>query len=302
MNYLRTGTVLLLAMAFAGCVQDVGSAHGSDAKSIRSLKARQFEVPDSVGIQMIRVDAGSFTMGSPKNEPGRKADEAQRKVKIAKPFYVAETEITQEQYIPVVIPDYKPIFVRAAGWGRSLPELHSGGPFHTASGSIPNSSRHPMEGVTWAKAVEFCEKMTDRERKAKRLPEGYVYRLPTEEEWEYACRAGTTGRFNVDGAASSFAVAAGQGATSAVTGDRKPNAWGVYDMHGNVYEWCLDSYGQTGMKVARGGCYITGKLEGREPDSARDEANLRSAARGTFSPDFPLPIVGFRVVLAPEKE
>jgi formylglycine-generating enzyme required for sulfatase activity len=302
MNYLRTGTVLLLAMVFAGCVQDNGSAHGPDARSIRSLKARQFEVPDSAGIEMIRVDAGNFTMGSPKDEPGRKADETQRKVTIAKPFYVAETEITQEQYIPVVIPDYEPIFVRAAGWGRSLPELHSGGPFHTASGSIPNSSRHPMEGVTWAKAVEFCEKTTERERKANRLPTGYVYRLPTEEEWEYACRAGTTGRFNVDGAASSFSVAAGQGVTSEVKGDRKPNAWGVYDMHGNVYEWCQDSDGQTGMKIARGGCYITGKLEGREPDSARDQANLRSAARGKFAPDFPLPIVGFRVVLAPEKE
>jgi formylglycine-generating enzyme required for sulfatase activity len=302
MKHSITGTASLLALAFAGCLLYAGSAHGSGARSIRSLKAGQFEVPDSVGIQMIRVDAGSFTMGSPKNEPGRKADEAQRKVKIAKPFYVAETEITQEQYIPVVIPEYEPMFLRAAGWGRSLPELHSGGPFHTASGSIPNSSRHPMEGVTWAKAVEFCEKMTERQRKAGRLPKGYVYRLPTEEEWEYACRAGTTGRFNVDGAAIRFAVAAGQGATSAVKGERKPNAWGLYDMHGNVYEWCLDSYGKTGMKIARGGCYITGKLEGREPDSARDEAHLRSAARGTFDPDFPLPIVGFRVVLAPEKE
>ncbi len=82
MKPLRTGTASLLALAFAGCVLYAGSAHGSGEKSIRSLKAKQFEVPDSVGIKMIRVDAGSFTMGSPKHEPGRKADEAQRKVKI----------------------------------------------------------------------------------------------------------------------------------------------------------------------------------------------------------------------------
>jgi formylglycine-generating enzyme required for sulfatase activity len=297
----RTGAVLLVVAAMAGCALPATDAQGADRKKIVSLKADRFEIPGSVGINMIRIEPGAFTMGSPEKEPGRRADETQRKVKIPKPFYMAETEITQAQYIPVVIPDYEPIFTRAASWwGLSLPEVHCGGPFHTAGHAISDSSRHPMEGVTWAKAVAFCEKTTERERKAGRLPRGYAYRLPTEAEWEYACRAGSTGRFNVDGELDSFAVASGRPRTSPVKVERKPNAWGLYDMHGNVYEWCLDTYGKTTRKVARGGCYITGKLEGRKPDPAKDRANLRSAARGKFDPDFPLPIVGFRIVLAPE--
>ena len=286
------------------------------AQEICTLKPSDFEIPDSVGITMIRIEPGTFSMGSPETEPGRAADEAQHTVTISRPFYIAETEITQDQYIPVTIPDYEPLFIRKAGWGTSLPELHSGGPFHTPGPGLEDSSRHPIEGVTWEKAVAFCEKLTERERKAGRLPAGYVYRLPTEAEWEYACRAGTAGAFNATIPLKQFAAAGGLNTTLPVKKGREPNAWGLYDMHGNVYEWCLDWYGDyesgaatdpTGpasgtKKVARGGCYLSGLVKDRAPDPARDQHCLRSAARGAFQPDFPLPIIGMRIVLAPETE
>jgi len=275
-----------------------------------SLKMAAFEVPNTLGIKMLPIDKGAFTMGSPDNEPGRSSDEKQHSVTISRPFFMSEAEITQEQYIPVAIPDYKPFF--AAGSG--LPEVHSGGPFHTNSAKILDSSKHPMSGVAWEKAVEFCSKITERERKAGRLPDGYVYRLPTEAEWEYACRAGTTGRFNTEGSIKDFSVGPYLDLTSPVKEGRKPNAWGLYDMHGNVYEWCLDWYGPYNdsqtvdpvgpakgeKRVARGGCYLSGKLDGRAPNPDMDARCLRSAYRGKFIPDFPLGIIGFRIVLGPD--
>jgi formylglycine-generating enzyme required for sulfatase activity len=278
------------------------------------LKAESFEIPDSAGIFMIRIEKGQFMMGSPESEAGRDAGETLHEVTISHPFYMAEAEITQEQYIPINIPDYKPLFIGKAAWGMSLPELHSKGPFHTPGPGIVDTSRHPMEGVTWEKAVEFCAKLTARERKAGRIPEGYVYRLPTEAEWEYACRAGSTGRFNTEGTMNSFAATAGLKTTRPVKEGRKPNAWGLYDMHGNVYEWCLDWYGlydsatatdpvgpaEGKKKVARGGCYLSGTGDSDTPDPAKEQRWLRSAARGRFLPDLPLPIVGFRVVLGPD--
>ncbi|MFC1600848.1 formylglycine-generating enzyme family protein [Candidatus Sumerlaeota bacterium] len=291
---------------------EVGPAAKAD---IVALKAKAFEVPDSVGIVMVKIPAGKFTMGSPKGETARADDEVQHKVAISKPFYMARTEITQDQYIPVVIPEYKPLYLDAAGWGWSLPEVHQGGPFITPSKYNPDTTKYAMEGVIWEKAVEFCAKTTERERKAGRLPAGYVYRLPTEAEWEYACRAGTKGAFNTEGHLKYFCVAEGGASNKRVGFERLPNAFGLYDMHGSVYEWCLDWYGPyangdqvdpvgpaTGeRRVARGGCFLSGKIPvGQEADAGRDQRYLRSASRGNFKPELPLGILGFRIVLAPE--
>ena len=282
---------------------------------IVSMKTEAFEMPDSVGIVMIKIPAGKFTMGSPKGETARGEDEIQREVTISKPFYMARTEITQDQYIPVILPDYKPLYLDASAWGWSLPEVHQGGPFLTPSKYHPDTDKYPMEGVIWEKAIEFCEKTNEREQAAGRLPEGYVYRLPTEAEWEYACRAESPGEFNTEVHLKYFCVATGGSKNFKVGFERLPNAFGLYDMHGSVYEWCLDWYAPYAKgkqvdpiatasgqrRVARGGCSLSGKIpNGEEADPNRDYRYLRSASRGNFKPDLPLGILGLRIVLAPE--
>ena len=112
-------------------------------------------------------------------------------------------------------------------------------------GSNPSrfkGSNLPVEQVSWNDAMVFCRKFTERERAAGRLPKGYVYTLPTEAQWEYARRAGTTGAYAGDlNAMGWHSGNAGKKTHSA--SQKQPNAWGLYDMHGNVWEWCSDWYG-----------------------------------------------------------
>lgn len=286
---------------------------------IKTLKPGSFEIPDSGGVRMMRIEAGSFTMGSPKEEVARGEDEVPHKVTISRPFYMAEAEITQDQYLPVMVPDYEPLFIRAAAFEHSLPEVHQGGPLITESKYLGPTEKNPMDGVTWEKAVAFCKLLTEKERKAGRLPEGYVYRLPTEAEWEYACRAGTEEAFNMQGSLGRFCWGPDVATlrwTAPVKAGRKPNAWGLYDMHGNVYEWCLDWYGlydakdvkdPTGpaagqQRVARGGSWASGRAQGENKSDAVRLRYMRSASRNRFPPQRPYSIVGFRPVLAPEVE
>jgi formylglycine-generating enzyme required for sulfatase activity len=167
-------------------------------------------------------------------------------------------------------------------------------------------TNRPVEYVSWLDATKYCAKLTERERTAGRLRPGYIYRLPTEAEWEYACRAGTTTRFSYgdDPGYSQLGNYAWYGSNSAstthVVGLKQPNAWGLYDMHGNVWEWCSDWYRiypggsvtnpkgpTTGLgRVFRGG----GWGEGGE--------RCRSAYRGYSAPGNGGDGIGFRAVLA----
>jgi formylglycine-generating enzyme required for sulfatase activity len=176
----------------------------------------------------------------------------------------------------------------------------------------------PVENVPWDQAMAFCAKLTDSERAAGRLPSGHVYRLPTEVEWEYACRAGTTTLFSFgfDRCAKwldyyptlqEYAwTAHNDYVQTRPVGTRKPNPWGLYDMHGNVWEWCLDWYGlypggsvicragtppaNTPGRCMRGGAWhITGY-------------GCRVADRHNWILTDPIPLYGsfgFRYVLAP---
>lgn len=316
-------------------------ATASQVAGLKALKAGQWIVPITA-MKMALVPAGEFVMGSPKDEKYRSDSEVQHKVTISKPFYMGMHEVTQRQFYYLTIPDYNfegwrfeggPIHVGAAfryrtplGWGKWLD---------------PSSELQlecPMECVSWVTAVKYCKRLTEFERQAGRLPEGYEYRLPTEAEWEYACRAGTTSCFNTDAALEGFLTLEGSGLDAfahtggypvRVGGGRTPNKFGLFDMHGNVSEWTLDTYapykpgdrvdpvnfeneaGQdvyVNEKVVRGGSYnrfIPGLRPGETIEDRKHEFHhfrtLRSAARNSIPFDFDFNMtVGFRIVLAPK--
>jgi formylglycine-generating enzyme required for sulfatase activity len=175
----------------------------------------------------------------------------------------------------------------------------------------PNAPLRPVERVSWNNAIAYCQALTATEQAAGRVPAGYQYRLPTEAEWEYCCRAGTTTEWNT-GTSLSTSQANFQGALAngtypngqtAVVGSYAPNVFGLHDMHGNVWEWCLDSFAAytpnsttdpfiTGgpYRVHRGGCW----------DIGFNASVCRSAIRSYDVPSNAANhVYGFRVVLAP---
>jgi formylglycine-generating enzyme required for sulfatase activity len=233
--------------------------------------------------ELVWIPAGTFLMGSPSNELDRSSNEGpQTQVTLTRGFWMAKTPVTQSQYLNTM--GVNPSFFK------------TGSPYQ------------PVESVSWTDATNYCAKLTQAERAAGRLPTNYVYRLPTEAEREYATRAGTTNRFSYgdDPSYASLASYAWYGDTSLmaspkIVGQKLPNPWGLYDLHGNVMEWCWDwstayAGGQatdpkgpgTGTKrVIRGGSVSS---------LAKD---CRSAFRIKDSPANASINVGFRVVLAP---
>jgi len=233
---------------------------------------------------MVFLPPNTFLLGSPTNEIGRAADEGpQTVVTITHGFWMGKFEVTQREYLTVI---------------GSNPS------------GFPGDLNRPVESVSWLDATNYCAKLTQQELMAGRISPGSHYRLPTEAEWEYAARAGTSTRFSYGddpaliGLANYAWYAFNSGNKTHPVGQKAPNAWGLYDMEGNVLEWCLDWYGPypgafetdpqgpasnaIGVKVIRGGAW----------DSF--ETDCRSAHRGTegvspFITDF---ILGFRVVLA----
>lgn len=177
-------------------------------------------MPNPIRAEMIWIPEGSFEMGSPEWEEGRLMDEGPvRRVAIEQSFWLSKFEVTQGEFEAVM--GHNPSFAEA-------------------------NPRLPVEGVSWVEAMSYCERLTERERAAGRLPPGFVYRLPTEAEWEYACRAGTTTAYSFGDDASELGdyawyVENSEEKTQPV-GKKKPNPWGLYDMHGNVMEWTLDGY------------------------------------------------------------
>ena len=250
----------------------------------------------------VRIPAGTFTMGSPTTEKERVDNETQHLVTLTKDFYMSKYEVTQREYLAVMgnNPSY---FTTNDFNGKAI---------------TPDLNR-PVEFVSWNDATNYCGKLTLSEKAAGRLPAGWVYRLPTEAEWEYACRAGTRTPFHYgndlrSGMANFYGTFEYVGGTGGVNnptgtylartmavGSYAPNAFGLYDMHGNVYEWCLDWFGaypvgsvndprgpSTGsVRVFRGGGW------------GYDAGNCRSAGRSIIDPGDWILLVGFRPVLAP---
>jgi formylglycine-generating enzyme required for sulfatase activity len=192
------------------------------------------EVTNSIGMKLVLIPAGKFQMGSPKEEKDRSDDEEQHEVEITRPFYMGVYPVTQQEYEKVMGKNPSG-FCRTGGGKDKVANL--------------DTSRFPVERVSWQDAREFCKKLSEL---AEEKHSGRIYRLPTEAEWEYACRAGTESPFyfgrslsseqaNFDGNYPYGSAAKGPclGRTTTV-GSYKPNAFGLYDMHGNVWQWCQD--------------------------------------------------------------
>jgi formylglycine-generating enzyme required for sulfatase activity len=267
---MRVANLLLCIMSIclSSCAQPVPLPFPSPAEAnakepaTAERKDLPMQITNSLGMKLSLIQAGRFTMGSPENELGRRPVEVQHEVTLTRSYYMGTTEVTQGQ------------------WKTMMGD----------NPSFVEGDDHPVETIPWAKAVEFCRKLSEKE--------GARYRLPTEAEWEYACRAGTTTPFHTGPTISTNEAnyngqrSYGDGAkgifrdeTTAVA-SFAPNAWGLHDMHGNVWEWCADWYAEypTGAvsdptgpaegktRVVRGGCWVTAP------------AVCRSASRGDTEP------------------
>ncbi|MDJ0837580.1 MAG: formylglycine-generating enzyme family protein [Acidobacteriota bacterium] len=229
-----------------------------------------------VRMQVVWLDPGRFMMGSPKSEKGRDDDENLHGVTISKRFAIGKYEVTQAQYGAVM---------------KKNPSFFKG-----------RSSDHPVENVSWEDAMAFCRALTRLDRDRGLLPEGYEYNLPTEAQWEYAARAGSTTRFCFGDDEADLNDYAWHGEKweegHRPIGGRKPNAWGLYDMHGNVWEWCRDWYSDEqrqlidplgpdrGLRrVVRGGSWSDPARICRSANRFRGESDRRGW------------VLGFRVVV-----
>ena len=234
----------------------------SDAKMQRNGEIQTYtEIINRVGIDMVRVPGGKFTMGSPSDEKDRNSDEGPQHEVTVSSFFMGKYEVTQLQWRAVAV----------------LPKVKIDLPLNP---SMFKGDNLPIEQVTWDEAIEFCERLS--------VATGKRYRLPTEAEWEYAGRAGTTGMYagNLDAMAW---YGDNSNDTTHPVGTKQANRFGLYDMHGNVWEWCQDLHwdysseaqtdptgpptGSVRFRVLRGGSFHYGAI------------NLRSASRGGSAPD-----------------
>jgi formylglycine-generating enzyme required for sulfatase activity len=256
------------------------------------------QIENSIGMKLVRIPAGKFTMGSPADEKGRRDDEKQHEVEIPQAFYLGIHEVTQGEFEKVM--GFNPSYFSANARGRegvAYEHWSKPGGGKDKVKDLGSTRDFPVENVSWGEAVEFCKNLSalPAEEKARRK-----YRLPSEAEWEYACRGGSSS-YQVfhfgDRLSSQQANFRGQkpygGAAQGTwlertcrVGSYQPNSFGLYDMHGNVWEWCADGYAKgDAARVRRGGCWIV----------SGDEC--RSATRRRRVPDDHRFNLGFRVVL-----
>jgi serine/threonine protein kinase len=212
----RIASAVLLAAIFAA----ITGWHYMQPPTVTVIPLPHLE--NSVGMRLVRVPAGQFLMGSPRNEEGRIEGEHQRQITINEPFYISTTEVTRKQFRIVM--------------GRN--------PIGDGAGDQEATDQLPATPVSWGEAVDFCRKLSYREP-------ARTYRLPTEIEWEYACRAGTTGAFSGTGRLADMGwFSDNSNQRLHAVAEKLPNPWGIYDMHGNGAEWCSDVFTEAGASLA----------------------------------------------------
>jgi len=293
------------------------------------LKSYVERIPGTdVQFEMIPIPGGTFTMGSPPNEAKRSDDEGPQHEVTLRPFWMGKTEVTWDEY---------DLFA----FGKEIPKAAGSGDKDQQSGSESADAvtrptppyadptfglgrhRQPVICITHHAAMEYCRWLSGQT--------GKVYRLPTEAEWEYACRAGSRTSYSFGGDSKmlgdyAWYVDNSDGKPHAV-GQKKPNAWGLYDMHGNVAEWCLDHYDKTfysSFKTSTPALFpVLLPTERKYPHVVRggswddDPPLLRSAARRSSEEDWSMldpqqpksiwwhtnaTFVGFRIVRAVEEQ
>ena len=247
----------------------------SVAKILQKEVEEKVDLGKGIKLDLVLIPVGKFMMGSPAFETGRRDNEMQHEVTLTKPFYMGKYEVTQEQW--------KAVMGTGFLW-------FGGNPSDTKGAKLP------VTNVSWEDCQEFIKKLN--------VKTNSVYRLPTEAEWEYACKAGTTTAYSVGDNLTKSDANIGYGIAGSIkaVGSYNPNAFGLYDMHGNVDEWCEDWFGDypagpvtdpkgaaTGeYRVQRGGCFLYG------------ESDARSSYRlNIFTPTTPYFYNGFRLARNP---
>jgi formylglycine-generating enzyme required for sulfatase activity len=240
-------------------------------KDSKLSAAARFEVPLKDSVIAVRwIPSGEYIMGSPLAEIGRFSDESQHLVRLSKGFLLSESECTQKDWVLLM----------------------------TNNPSYFKGDLRPVEQVNWDEAMLFCERLTKLHFHEGLLPDGFRWRLPTEAEWEYACRSGARQAYSNDIGVSGWSLE-NSGMQSHPVSIKIANKWGVQDMHGNVWEWCMDWYQEYPKqdvldpickkvslgRVLRGGGWFL------------EEKYCRSAARRYSAPNLSYSYVGFRPVL-----
>jgi formylglycine-generating enzyme required for sulfatase activity len=272
-----------------------GRAAGGEGHSVGT----PFTISNSIGMKLVLIPAGEFLMGSPGE--GHSGEQPQHPVRIGRSFYLGAYEVTQRQFLTEM--GYNPSWFSSDGGGASRLSGRS-------------TERHPIENVSWLEAVAFCNKLSENEGlKPFYLVDGETprvidwagpgYRLPTQAEWEYACRGGSRTQYSYGDEAAGLGRYAwylqNAGGRSHPVGEKAPNGFGLFDMHGNVWEWCWD-WSDEGyyahspredpagpevgtLRVTRGGSWKAGA----------GPQNCRSASFAGGAPGYRIDDLGFRV-------
>jgi formylglycine-generating enzyme required for sulfatase activity len=334
-NKKRRRSLLLGAafILFLSAIMVNGCRPGKNISSNKPVSGKLWIVPLTADkkISMVWIEPGSFIMGSPDSEPGRKPDESpQTEVTLTKGFWLSRTELTIAQWKAVTGESLRDHVIKMladetvfdfGGQQKRLREFMNFDPTDPERIIANENDSLPMYFVSWFDAMEFCQRLTAQGKAKGNLPGGYEYNLPTEAQWEYACRAGTStatfaGPLIMEGRTAAVLdniawyggnntvnyqgkKSGNSGAGPRNSGEKKPNAWGLQDMAGNLWEWCRDWYGPyRGGKVTdpTGAANGMGRVN-RGGSCGSGAAAERSASRASNPPPEKSAYRGFRIAL-----